>query len=206
MVYAADINGSLPTLVHKNLATNKVTELLAPDNQQIPQDAFPDGAIGYSHVLPGEGFQIFRLPRTPPGSPVRLLRSVRSAWNLRLSPDGLTMAYIEQGQGQRSINVAPTDESAPPETIAQGMGGLPRWSRDGSAIYFIGRDDALMRVPVQVKPRLVVGKPQALFKVKPGTLLIDIAADGRFLLLEPQVLAGDLPLVVSTSAIAPRAR
>src|SRR5262249_204237 len=165
IVYSADRGGSVPSLFYKNLATGVTKPLLTPGGQQHPMDVFPaDGSVAFIQTTESGGFQMFRLPMNPPGSPIPLLRSVRSTGGLRLSPDGGWMAYIATGGDPSDIYVAPADGSAAPELAAHGALGAPRWSRDGRQIYFIGRDDQMMSVPLRTAP-LDIRKPPRLFKV-----------------------------------------
>jgi Tol biopolymer transport system component len=201
IVFSADNGGFVPNLFHKNLATGVTEQLLPPGPQQHPADVFPaDGSVAFLETLPGPGFQMFRLPMNPRGAPTPLLQSVRSAANLRLSPDGRAMAYVATGD-QSDIYVAPVDSTKRPELVAQGALGGPRWSRDGRQLYFVGRDNVMMSVPLRTAPRLDVGTPRPLFKVKRETWLMDVSLDGRLLLLEPQVRAAERPIVVATDAI-----
>jgi hypothetical protein len=79
--------------------------------------------------------------------------------------------------------------------------GVPRWSADGSQLYYLSPDDVMMTISVQTVPRIKVGDPKRLFKLKRPATLVDVAKDGRFLLLVHLVRADQRPIVVATAAI-----
>jgi hypothetical protein len=60
----------------------------------------------------------------------------------------------------------------------------------------------MMTVTVRTVPLLTVGEPEQLFKMQRPARLQDVSRDGRFLLLVPQVRAGEHPIAVWTAAIA----
>jgi hypothetical protein len=91
--------------------------------------------------------------------------------------------------------------TSPPELAAEGVSGPARWSRNGGRIYFV-KDDTMMTLNVSTVPKFTVGTPQPLFKLRRAATLQDMSRDGRFLLLVPQVRAGEHPITVWTAAIA----
>ena len=203
IVFAADSEGAVPNLFRRDLVTGHEEQLLPPDTQRIPAGVFPDGSIAYLDALRGEGFQMFRLPMNPRGSPSRLRRSVRSISELELSPDGLAMAYSEANDVSRDLYVSLVNGTSPRLRFAQGVRRMPRWSHDGAYLYFVGRDDTITRVPVQTAPQLTVQKARPLFKAKGGTSLLDISSDEKLLLMVPLMRDADQPIVVGRHAIRP---
>ncbi len=207
IVFSADTGGYVPHLFFKDLATGKEEQLLPPGNQQHPMGVFPgDRAIAYVEHVPGRGFGMFTLPMKPQGSPMPLRSSPPSVPNLRLSPDGQAMAFLAVEDGRQDIYVALVTTTTPAVLAAQGALGPPRWSRDGRQVYFVGRDEMMKSVLVRTTPRLEVEPVRSLFRVTRGIWLVDVARDGRLLLLVPQVLADALPIVVETAAIRSDAR
>jgi Tol biopolymer transport system component len=201
IVFSGDSGGFVPHLFYKDLATGDEEELLSPGRQQLAMDVFPgDRAIAYVEQVPA-GFGMFTLPMAPRGLPISLRASPLSAWDLRLSPDGYSMAFIAQDGNRRDIYIALVDATSAPVLAAQGVSGPPRWSRDGGQVYFVGRDDMLKSVVVRTRPSLEVGTVRSVFAVKRRTSLMDVARDGRFLLLVPHVRAAERPIVVGTAAI-----
>ena len=108
----------------------------------------------------------------------------------QFSPDGRFVAYGSDVSGTWEIYVQPfPDASAGKWMVSSGGGAEPRWSRDGTELfYFSGQ--TLMAVPVGLRPTFSNGAPMALFDapVQPGYFADShrwqVAADGkRFLLL-----------------------
>ena len=60
----------------------------------------------------------------------------------------------------------------------------------------------LMTVAVSTVPSLAVGAPDQLFNLPTSTRRLDVSLDDRFVLLVPQVHAGEHPIAVWTAAIA----
>ena len=83
----------------------------------------------------------------------------------------------------------------------------PVWSRSGAELFYLTPDGRLMTVPMQTTPQLALGAPASLFtlKGKPWRTF-DVAPDGRFLAVVPQILAGEQPLniVLNWTADLPR--
>ena len=59
----------------------------------------------------------------------------------------------------------------------------------------------MMTQAVGTVPPLTDGTPVPLFKLRRAATLQDVFLDGRFLLLVPQVRAGEHPITVLTAAI-----
>ncbi|MEO5895774.1 MAG: protein kinase [Vicinamibacterales bacterium] len=202
IIFAGDSPGSLPHLIRRDLATGKEEQVLPPGNQQLAMDIFPDDrAVTYVERGSG-GFTMFQLPLDRSASPTPL-RSGQSAYNMRLSPDGHAMTFAAgEDEGPIRAYVSTVPVTSLPDPVAEGVAGPARWSRDGSGIYYVTRDNTMMRVAVRTVPAFKVGGPEQLFKLRRTATLLDVFLDGRFLLLVPQVSAGQHPIAVWTGAIA----
>jgi Tol biopolymer transport system component len=106
----------------------------------------------------------------------------------RLSPDGGWLLYQSNASGRFEVYVQPYP--GPGRTLrASTAGGLwPRWSADGTEIYYQNFSGMLMAVPVRsAGSGLTLAPAVELFK---GPSFenggeYDVTADGRFLVLEP---------------------
>ena len=66
--------------------------------------------------------------------------------------------------------------------ISAAGGDKPRWSNDGTQLFYINLDGELMSVPVRSGTTFEPGVPKRLFKVRvAGYAPYDVAPDGRFL-------------------------
>ncbi len=203
MLFAGDSAGSLPHLFRKDLATVLEEQILPPGNHQLAMDVFPDGRVAYVERGAG-GFSLFQLPLARRASPTPLLpgRHV-NAYNTRLSPDGRAMSFVTGGnEGRMDVYVSTVPVTSAPELVAEGVSSSARWSRDGSRIYYVSRDGTMMTLAVGAVAPLTAGAPEPLFKLRRAATLQDVSRDGRFLLLVPQVRAGEHPIAVWTAAFA----
>ncbi len=110
----------------------------------------------------------------------------------RLSPNGRWLAYRTSESGISEIYVSPyPDVSAARWQISTGGSSMPRWSRDGTELYYRGLGSNRSHVYV-----LKVGAAGTLEGVRPQVLVdvpdsgtngleeFDVARDGRFLVLK----------------------
>ena len=203
ILFAGDSPGSLPHLFRRDLATGRDEPLLPPGNQQLAMDAFPDGsAVAYVERDLSRGFRMLRLPLAGPALPTPMLAVETDAHNMRLSPDARAMTFVVGADhGRMKAYVTTVGATSPPMLVAESVSGPGRWSRDGSRIYFLSGEDRMMSVAVRSLSPLTIDPPQLLFRLPRPARLQDVARDGRFLLLVPQVRADQQPLNVWKGAI-----
>ncbi len=129
-----------------------------------PTDVADDGsALLYYTVADATERDIWILPLDGSGEPEPFLVTPASERSAVFSPDGRWVAYMSDAGGQPRVYVRPRDPAAGGEVLVTVDGGRePRWSRDGSEIFF-RLDDALWAVPVTAGERFVVGRPERLF-------------------------------------------
>jgi Tol biopolymer transport system component len=208
IVYAADSTGRVPHLFRMDLATRIEEQVLPPGSQHRVMDVFPDGRVAYLVRSGNAPFQLFQLSLTRGASPAPLLQSPLIPGVTRLSRDGRAMTYAAFGEGNRRVGVyvakvpvtgPVTDE--PVLAVGGDSVGVPRWSADGRQLYYVSPDDAMMTISVQTIPKIKVGDPKQLFKARRSATLLEVANDGRFLLLVRLVRADQRPIVVATAAI-----
>lgn len=71
--------------------------------------------------------------------------------------------------------------------VSAGGGIVPRWSRDGRELYYIGADSRMMVVPIRSSSTsFEFGEPMAMFQTRivggGEDVEFDVSADGRFLI------------------------
>ena len=106
----------------------------------------------------------------------------------RFSPDGRLIAYQSDESGRPEIYVQPFPGPGPRVLVSTGGGTAPVWARDGSEVFY-HEGTALMAAPVLRSPTFDAGTPVRLFDVPvlvdgTGHAAYDIAADGRFLMIQ----------------------
>ena len=103
----------------------------------------------------------------------------------RFSPDGRWVAYYSPESGRSEVYVVSYPNPAARWQISTTGGNLPRWRADGKEMYYVGRDNRLMAVPVDTTGReLEVQAPQPLVPARPvgPGAFYDVTPDGqRFL-------------------------
>jgi serine/threonine-protein kinase len=109
----------------------------------------------------------------------------------KLSPDERWLAYQSNESGRDEVYVRPFPETDRARIQVSANGGLaPRWSRDGSELFFLSANREMMTASVAVsggelrvtaRARLFV--LSAAMRVGDRTTQYDVSEDGRFLML-----------------------
>ena len=102
----------------------------------------------------------------------------------RFSPDGTYVAYVSDTTGPPEVYVQPFGAPGPSRRVSLSGGTLPKWSQDGSRLYFFSPDGWIMEAPVtRQRGDVTVGTP---LRAAPGSGVDFVpSADGqRFLLIE----------------------
>jgi dipeptidyl aminopeptidase/acylaminoacyl peptidase len=121
--------------------------------------------------------------------PIPFLATPADETSAAFSPDGKWIAYSSDESGRRDVYVrgfAPDRNPAAAVgqwTISVNGGDKPRWSRDGTELFYIATDGKMMAVPIKGGPAFEPGVPVPLFNMRvTGFMPFDVAPDGRFLI------------------------
>ena len=102
------------------------------------------------------------------------------------SPNGKYVAYCSDESGQYEIYVRPASGEGAKWQLSTESGEEPIWSRDGRELFY-RNGQKWMAVDVTTDQEFKSGSPHLLFEGSylniPG-VSYDVAADGRFLMLE----------------------
>ncbi len=164
------------------------------DTQSSPQAVSPDGRyLLYTNVeyLSEANTDFWVLPLEPPGEPFVLLETPFTENFGRYSPDGRWIAYSSNESGREEVYVMPfvAPFDAGNEARQRGKwqisneGGLmPKWSHDGTELYFLRPDEMLMAVDVNGDGgRFEPGTIEPLFQMRMGIgNNYDVMPDGHF--------------------------
>ncbi len=112
----------------------------------------------------------------------------------QFSPDGRYVAYCSDESGQIEVYVRPFPHGDQRWTISIGGGTQPRWSRDGTELYYV-QHDTLKTVSVSLDPEFRVGATQELFSDAGlqgffARQNFDVSSDGHFLMRDFEGAAG----------------
>ena len=176
--------------------------LLDTPNPKQPQHWSKDGQfLLYYEIDPKTGRDLWALERTGVSWKPRVVANTQfEERGGQFSPDGQWVAYETNESGRFEVVVQSFPEPGARWSVSTGGGMYPRWSSDGSEIYFMTPDSMLMAVPVAAgSSRLGAerpfksGRPVPLFTAHLGgdrsTSFVRppyaVLADGRFLINEP---------------------
>ncbi len=160
---------------------------------KIPCDWSRDGKLLMYYVPnPASGTDLWVLPQETK-IPIEFLKTPANELWGQFSPDGRWIAYQSNETGRYEIYVRPfssRDGGAIPISTAGGV--YPRWSRNGTELYYIAPDATMMAVPTRATASSVeAGLPERLFPTRRlggGSNVIGhghqyaITRDGRFLI------------------------
>jgi len=179
--------------------TGSMDILLDDSYNNRPTSWSPDGDLllftkTSSYLSPVGTFgDVWGYPMEGDREPFPILQTPAREHHGRLSPDGRWMAYSSDESGRTEVYVVPFPDLQTTTPVSANGGSIPRWSRDGTELVYLGADDMLMAVSLtEVDERLEVGPAQPLFQVRPpparagqrvvgGAYIYDVMPDGRFL-------------------------
>ena len=137
-----------------------------------------DGRDGYNLVL-------FSLDASPDEPQKTLVATEYAEWDGTISPDGRWLAYASDVTGRKEVYVIPMEGTQPLWQVSTSGGTSPRWSHDGSEIFYLSVDDWIHAARVTATDRFSSAAPERLFEAfvesEPTDRQYDVDADGIFL-------------------------
>jgi eukaryotic-like serine/threonine-protein kinase len=109
-----------------------------------------------------------------------------------ISPDGRWIAYTGEYETGAQVYVQKYPDLAGRFQISRNGGAGPRWSRDGSELFYIWNDE-IFAVPIRREPAFAPGEPRLVFKIERPISrdwqdIFDVSPDGkRFIVLSRQM-------------------
>jgi Tol biopolymer transport system component len=193
-------------LYMRSYAGSGVEELiLESDRDKVLSDWSPDDR----HLLfetrsdPNTRSDVWALPLDGDRKPFPVLQTQYRELEAVFSPDGRWIAYNSDESGRSEIYVTPFPGPGRKWQVSPSGGLLPRWSRTGKEIFFVGPGERINVAEVTTQgDTFDVGRTQPLFDVRgqrPGNIY-DVTPDGqRFLVntASDQLNAGSVTLVVN---------
>jgi Tol biopolymer transport system component len=172
--------------------------ILDTPNRKQPQHWSSDGRfLLYYEIDPKTGRDLWALERTGGSWKPRVVANTQvEERGGQLSPNGRWVAYETDESERFEVVVQSFPEPGAHSVVSTGGGMYPRWSADGSEIYFMTPDSTLMAAPVVsgkspsgTEP-FKAGRPVRLFTAHvQGSSFIRapyaVSKDGRFLINEP---------------------
>ena len=188
-----------------------------PDVVQTPTSVSPDGRwLAFNEEGSSRtGSRVYLLPLgAEPFAAAGEQTVFVDGSNGQFSPDGRWLAYHSLLSGRNETYLLPFPGPGPRQMVSTGGGQSPRWSRDGSELYYTTLD-ALMAVTIPATGETSIGAPRLVFEGRyrdgmNANTPYDVTADGHFLRVqqvEPDRAMTCIELVLGWSAeLEPKAR
>jgi serine/threonine protein kinase len=177
--------------VKSTTGSGSAERLLSVPGGPFADDWSPDGmfilyTLGAGTESPTE---IWALPLDGTRTPFPVVRTAGAAASGQFSPRGTWIAFHSNESKQFEIYIQrfPRGDKIP---ISKAGGMQPRWSHDGKELFYLGPDNQLMSVAVDVESaeRPIIGVPEPLFTAHwsmiphhPAVRNFSVSRDGRFL-------------------------
>jgi eukaryotic-like serine/threonine-protein kinase len=167
------LNKSLVSLYLKDLRTAGNPEPLEVDNLGLGRYAADWSRDGRHIVYIGGGRAISRsdlwvAPMAAPTEAHALVDSPFTETQVRIAPSSRWFAYGSNETGQLEVYVDRFEGGGAKSRVSTNGGRWPRWSRDGTELFYVSPDDQLMAVAIKsTADRIEVAAPRALFAIRP---------------------------------------
>jgi Tol biopolymer transport system component/tRNA A-37 threonylcarbamoyl transferase component Bud32 len=184
--------------------------ILADEFRKVPTDVRRDNRFALfmtrsGHDGPDTDIGVLPLGG---GAPV-LIQSPFSEGEAVFSPDGRWIAYhVETRPGRFEVYVMPFGRAGERIPVSSAGGAFPRWSGDGTELFYAGPNNEVIAVAVSLNGGAVrIGTPRALFEARPNVNAypwFDVSPNGQQIVVnelpEEEVLA-PLTVVVNWAAL-----
>ena len=190
LIFASGRKGGFD--VYQRTKSGAADDLLLADSLgEFPESVSRDGRF-LLYVF-GSGTlrrsDLWVLPLVQGGKPFPFVETPFTETQGQFSPDGKWIAYSSNESGRMEVYAAPFPGSGSRWRVSPAGGSYPRWSRDGTEIFYLAPGNMLTSAKVSSQgSNLVVGDEQSLFalRLRPQVRLdafpYDVSSDGqRFL-------------------------
>lgn len=198
MIYfASDRNGQFFRVYRKGANGLGDAELVhASDSSHVgPSDVTPDGKELLIHIV-ANGWDVGVLHLDDSKQVDVLYNSSFLEAMAKVSPNGKYVAYVSTESGRREVYVTRLDGTGGKWQISTEHATYPRWSADGSELYYLTYDNQLMAVEVHTTGNFEAGNPVELFRTRLDATTTafypyDVSDDGKRFLLSTQLSGAD---------------
>ncbi len=173
------------------------------ENAQNPLAASPDGhtILFYESLQSGGEIMLLNLDEERTVEP--FLTTPFAEDYASISPDGSLIAYTSNETGEFEVYVRQFPSGTGRVKISPGLGRLPKWSPDGTELFYANNDSEYYSVTIEMKDNAVIpSTPKLMFKlpVNEYSKTFNVAPDGQRFLFERTTDAvgdqNDHPIVV----------
>jgi Tol biopolymer transport system component len=204
LAYASLQGDSYAIVLKEASGTAPAEELLRVETNTGPNDWSADGrwlALNQRSAETGWDIVVLDLGEENRGKLTPFVQGRFMEVRPSFSPDAKWIAYQSNESGRSEIYVQQFPGPGGKWQISTDGGSEPRWSDDGSEIFYLTPASTLMSVPVSTGDTLSAGRPQELFDVRLQPITTRnrwlVSRDGqRFLFLQPEGSSRSLPTTV----------
>ena len=195
MMMAADGSSLAPRVVVPDLTGTSPVADVSPDGEWVL----------YTNTTMGGGPDLLLKSLTKPGDPKPWLAETFTERSPAFAPNGKWVAYVSTQTNTSEVWVRPFPGPGAPLRVSPAGGQEPVWAKDGKELFF-QEQNKLMAASVTVTGDTIqIGTAHALFQggfvpyqdFTPRTY--DVAADGRFLMIEERPDIALATVTVTTS-------
>jgi serine/threonine-protein kinase len=194
IVFSSNRGGQLNLWWQVADGTGAAERLTTSSNNQFATGITPDGtAVVFDEQTPTMGRDLLQLALDATRRVTPLLQTKFDERNGTVSPDGRWLAYESNSSGPVEIYVRPFPNVGGGQWLVSTAGGkTPLWARSGKELFYVGADEAVLRVPVEARGGTWnAGTPTKLLDarylthVAADVRMYDVSPDGqRFLMLK----------------------
>jgi hypothetical protein len=190
-IIASRLNGAARDVVALSPDGSAPDRLLLQNGEQSFGAALARDGRTLVVMTPGRttGPDIAIMDRDDPQSLRFIAQTPATEYGGRVSPDGKWLSYFSDRSGRMELYVTPFPQGGPKWQLSRNGAREAVWSRDGRELFF-RQGDALYAISVHDTAPFSWDAPRELFRGTfsqqggPGSVHYDVAADGRFLMIE----------------------
>jgi eukaryotic-like serine/threonine-protein kinase len=167
IVFSRGVEGGRDLYRRPSSGAGRDEPLLQTPRTKYPNSWSHDGRIIlFTSREENTGWDISLLPRD--GQPEPAVSTPATEIEPQFSPDGRWLAYTSDESGRIEVYVRPFHTPGGAWLISTAGGSDPRWRDDGSELYYLSLDRALMVVSIEAggDGRLDASVPRALFQTR----------------------------------------
>jgi Tol biopolymer transport system component/predicted Ser/Thr protein kinase len=141
--------------------------LLTAEERIYPSDWSQDGSVLLYNLRSSEThWDVWALPMDGSSAPFPVLQSEFAEVRPSFSPDGRWVAYNSNESGDMEVYVTQFPGPGGKWQVSTDGGTEPRWSHDGSEIFYLDATEDLVTVPVSSDATFRASMPEKLFDAR----------------------------------------
>ena len=195
MIMAADGSSLAPRVIVPDLTGTSPVADVSPDGEWIL----------YTNTTLASGADLLLKSLTKPGDPKPWLAETFTERSPAFSPNGKWVAYVSTQTSTSEVWVRPFPGPGAPIRVSPAGGQEPVWSKSGNELFFQEQTKLMAASVTATGDGIRIGAAHPLFRggfvpyqdFTPRTY--DVAADGRFLMIEERPDVAQATVIVTTA-------